>query len=209
MTNSTGPSAAGGLTAHPATSERFDDLQTALTGGGDGRGCQCQWFTLSASDWKHSATAERRELLRAETAGPCPPGLIGYRGQAPAGWVRVGPRTAQPRLARSRTLRPHATQPWDDPDIWAVTCFVIRREFRGDGLMAELLAAAVAHARGGGARVLEGYPTDVVEGRHRSNDLFRGVASVFVAAGFTEIARPTPTRPILALTLGRQAPSRG
>ncbi len=201
MTTSTIPTAAGGLTTRPATPERFDDLQTALSGGGDGRSCQCQWFTMSASGWKHSDTAERRDLLRAETAGPCAPGLIGYRGEVPAGWVRVGPRTAQPRLARSRSLRPHATQPWDDPDIWAVTCFVIRREFRGEGLMAELLAAAVEHACHGGARVVEGYPTDTAGLRRSANDLFRGVTQAFLDVGFAEIAHPTPTRAIMARTL--------
>lgn len=63
-----------------------------------------------------------------------------------------------------------------------------------------LLDAAVAHARGHGARVIEGYPIDTDRGKTTSNELFHGALSTFLHAGFTEVARPKPARPIVSLT---------
>lgn len=119
-----------------------------------------------------------------------PPTLIGYIDGVRAGFVRVGPRTTHVRLARSRTIGTNSPEPSDDPTVWTVSCFVIRREYRGQGLSLRLLTAAVEHACRGGARVVESYPLDTAVGSHRANDLYQGVLSVFLAAGFHEVARP-------------------
>src|SRR5688572_6086333 len=90
------------ITIEPATGDRFDDAQHALTGGGDGRSCQCQWWLLTNKDWESTSQSERERMLRTELdAGP-PPALIAYVDGEPAGWVRVGPRTKQIRLGRTR-----------------------------------------------------------------------------------------------------------
>ena len=66
------------ITIEPATPGRFDDVEHALTGGGDGRSCQCQWWTLTNAQWQATTTEEREQLLRDEvTTGP-PPGLVAY-----------------------------------------------------------------------------------------------------------------------------------
>ena len=190
------------ITIEPATAERFDDVQHALTGGGDGRACQCQWWTLSNAQYSAASQEERRELLHDEIATGPPPALIAYVDGEAAGWVRVGPRTRQERLSRTRALAPNSTEPWDDDDVWAVTCFVVRTDHRHRGLNAPLLAAAVEYARAGGARVLEAYPLDPHAGKKMSaNDLFHGVVSTFEDAGFEEVARPKPHLAVMSLTL--------
>ena len=86
--------------------------------------------------------------------------------------------------------------------MWAVTCFVVRRAARGRGLAGALLAGAVELARQGGATVVEGYPIDLAERpRTSSAELYHGPLQVFLRAGFTEVARPTPGRPLVRLTL--------
>mgnify|MGYP001031278936 CR=1 FL=1 len=192
------------ITIEPATAERFDDAQHALTGGGDGASCQCQWWMLRNKDWQSTSRAERTEMLRTEVEAAPSPALIAYVDGEAAGWVRVGPRTAQTRLAHTRTFAasPH---PWDDPDVWAVTCFVVRREFRGRGLNHTLLDAAIIHARTNGARVIEAYPIDVPASKRPTNDLYIGVLSVFLAAGFEEVARPKPDLAIVQLVFDDQA----
>jgi GNAT superfamily N-acetyltransferase len=111
----------------------------------------------------------------------------------------VGPRTAQVRISRTRDIVANTPVALDDPAAWAVTCFVVRREHRGQGLTTSLLAAAVDFAREHGARVIEAYPVDTRVGKKSSNELYHGILSVFEAAGFREIARPKPDRPIVAL----------
>lgn len=183
-----------------ASAERFDDAQRAFTGGGDGAACQCQWWTLTNAEFHATDRPERERMLRDQLAASVAPALVAYVDGEAAGWVRVGPRTTQPRLSRTRDLA-EATPPWDDPDVWAVSCFVVRKEHRGAGLMRRLLDAAIAHAREHGARVVEGYPFDPSVRGRSVNDLYRGVASVFAQAGFREIARPRPDRAIVALDL--------
>ncbi|MDY0910059.1 GNAT family N-acetyltransferase [Microbacterium sp. CFBP9034] len=192
------------ITVEPATPDRFADAEHALTGGGDGRSCQCQWWTITNAEFNSTSQSEREQLLRDEVdAGP-PPALIAYVDGEPAGWVRVGPRTRQVRLGRTRNITAGSTEPWEDDTVWAVSCFVVRKEHRGQGLNDVLLEAAVDFARKGGARVVEAYPYDPHVGpKKSSNDLFHGVVSTFRNAGFREVARPRPDLAVVSLDLKR------
>ena len=90
----------------PATADRFDDAEHALSGGGDGRSCQCQWWTITNAEFQRTSQDERRALLRDEVErGSTPPALIAYVDGEAAGWVRVGPRAAQVRIGRTRRSR--------------------------------------------------------------------------------------------------------
>jgi len=189
------------ITIEPATSDRFDDVEQTFDNGGDGRGCQCQWWMIPNVEFQRISTEDRKGLLKNELdAGP-PPALIASVDGEAAGWVRVGPRVRQVRIARTREIAGATVQPLDDPSVWSVSCFVVRKEHRGLGLTAALLDAALAHAREEGARVLEAYPIDATVGKHSPNELYRGVLSVFLAAGFTEVARPRPDRALVQLDL--------
>ena len=188
------------ITIEPATAKRFDDVEHTFSGGGDGLSCQCQWWTLTNAQFQASDQEERERMLRAQVAAEPSPALIAYVDGEAGGWVRVGPRTTQPRLSRTRDFAA-TNEPWDDPSVWAVTCFVVRKEHRGKGLNQRLLDAAIDHARTHGARVLEAYPNDTSAGKRASNELYRGILSVFETAGFREIARPKPERVIVQLEL--------
>ena len=190
------------ITIEPASADRFGDVEHALTGGGDGGSCWCQWWMLPAKEWDVSTRDERRELLRADLEASPASALIAYVDGEPAGWVKVSPRPDQPRLARTRTFQ-HSPEPFDDPSVWAVTCFVVRRQHRGQGLGRRLLDAAVEHARAHGARIVEAYPLDTDIAKTSSNALFHGALSTFVDVGFVEVARPKPNRPIVELTVHR------
>ncbi|HEY9308345.1 MAG TPA: GNAT family N-acetyltransferase [Microbacterium sp.] len=190
------------ITIEPATADRFDDAQHALSGGGDGYGCQCQWWMMPNSEWQKTSREDREGRLRDEIdAGP-PPALIAYVDGEAAGWVRVGPRTRQVRISRTRTLAAHSEEPWDDDSVWTVSCFVVRKDHRKQGLNARLLDAAIDYARRSGARVIEAYPLDPGAGKKIPvNDLYHGVLSTFEDAGFREVARPQPHLAIVSLEL--------
>ena len=189
------------ITTQTAMRERWDDVQAVLCGGGDGRSCQCAWPVMSASQWRTTGVSERADALRDELSGPLAPGVLAYVDETPAGWVRVGPRTAQQRLSRSRIVRQGSGEPIDAPDVWAATCFSIRKEYRHQGLSAALLDAAVEHARRHNARVLEAYPVDTALSSPSNNSLFVGVLTTFLRAGFQIVSRPTPSRAVVSLAL--------
>lgn len=186
----------------PATAARFDDAQHALGGGGDGRSCQCQWWMVPNAEFQAASQPERERMLRDELAAGPPPALIAYVDGEAAGWVRVGPRTKQVRLGRTRNYTATSVQPWDDDAVWAVSCFVVRKEHRNQGLNARLLQAAIDYARDHGARVIEAYPVDPHAGRKKlSNNLFHGTVSTFADAGFREVGRPRPDVAVVSLDL--------
>ena len=188
------------ITIEPATADRFPDAEHALSGGGDGASCQCQWWMLPNKDFSSATREDKQRLLEAEVVDGPPPALIAYVDGEAAGWVRVGPRTAQVRLARTRTFAA-SPQPWDDESVWAVSCFVVRREHRGQGLNSALLKAAIDFARESGARVIEAYPIDTDIAKKSANELYHGVLSTFESAGFHEVARPKPYLAIVELEL--------
>ena len=189
------------VTIEPAAADRFDDAQHALNGGGDGGSCQCQWWLMRNRDWVQTSREQRAELFRAEFDGMQPPGLIAYVDGEAAGWVRVGPRDTHVRLAHTRAYAHSTAQPWDDPSVWVVSCFVVRREHRMSGLTAQLLDAAISAARAGGARVIEAYPIDTAVTTKRTNELYVGVLSSYLKAGFREVARTSADRAIVELEL--------
>jgi GNAT superfamily N-acetyltransferase len=186
----------------PATSERFDEVENALTGGGDGRACQCQWWMMPGSRFSALSVEEKTEILREETAASVPPGLVATVDGVGAGWVRVGPRPDHERLARTKLYGKTSPEPWTDTSTWAISCFSVRKEFRGQGLTRRLLDAAVAFARENGARLVEAYPIDTATTKASSNELYHGALTTFLDAGFVETARPRADRPIVALDLG-------
>ena len=172
------------ITTEKATITRWDDVQHSLTGGGDGRSCQCIWPVVRRKVWDSTTVDERRDMLHDEIAAGPAPGLVAYVDGEAAGWIRVGPRTVQQRILHTRAITAATEHPLDDDTVWAVTCFVVRREHRGKGLNATLLASALDYARESGARVIEAYPVDTSTGSHRSNDLYHGTLSTFLSAGF-------------------------
>lgn len=189
------------ITTALASPEVWDDIQHALSGGGDGRSCQCVWPVLTNKEWQTTDLDQRTTLFQQEVASDRPPGIVAYVDGEPAGWVRIGPRIAQRRLARTRNIIATTRESLDDESVWAVSCFVVRREHRAQGLNAVLLDAGIGFARDCGARVIEGYPIDTAETNVRVNDLFHGALSTFLTAGFTTLPGPKPERPLVTLEL--------
>jgi GNAT superfamily N-acetyltransferase len=63
-----------------------------------------------------------------------------------------------------------------------------------------LLEGAIRHARRRGVRLLEAYPVDK-PGRSPDDWLWHGAKSMYDRAGFVEVARRRPQRPVVRLTL--------
>jgi RNA:NAD 2'-phosphotransferase (TPT1/KptA family) len=67
-----------------------------------------------------------------------------------------------------------------------------------------LLEAAVEFACQQGARAVEGHPVDVAAlraGRAAPSALYPGTTAMFAAAGFAEVTRTYPTRPVMRRSL--------
>jgi GNAT superfamily N-acetyltransferase len=85
----------------------------------------------------------------------------------------------------------------DDVPVWVIACFYVRKGHRRQGVSSALLAAAVDLARSAGAPAVEAFPLD---GSVSPSATSTGYASTFAAAGFVEVARRSPERPIMRLS---------
>jgi GNAT superfamily N-acetyltransferase len=189
-----------------ATADRWDDL-VAVFGrrGEDPSWCWCQLFLSSATprpSGSEPAPDNRQSLYREVTQAEIAPGLIAYEMDHPVGWTRVGPRCGFPGVFGNRSLARVLSA--DDEHVWWVTCFAVDSRYRRSGVGSALLRAAVEFAGEHGATAVEGYPVDATAlkaARVAGSALFTGTVAMFASAGFVEVARPTPTRPLMRLTI--------
>jgi GNAT superfamily N-acetyltransferase len=203
------PIQAESLIIVPANEASWDDL-VAIFGTTDAGRCQCQRFKVVGWIWRDSTQHERTEMLRTQTACGDPDaeatsGLVAYVDGEPAGWVAVEPRTAYPKLRTSRVPWSGRDEDKDDDDVWAVTCFVIRKGYRGRGLTYPLAQAAVDFARERGARAIEAYAMITQPGKEITwGELHVGARQVFEDAGFKEVSRPTVRRVVMRIEVSRE-----
>jgi GNAT superfamily N-acetyltransferase len=180
------------LTFAPLTPDRWPDLEALFGPRGACGGCWCMWWRLPRSQWdRHKGDGNRRALRKLVRSGRTP-GILAYDREQPAGWCAVEPRESYPVLDRSRVLARV-----DDRPVWSITCLFVKRGYRRKGVGTALLKAAVKHARAHGARCVEGYPSEPRSGRLPDAFAFTGTVSGFKKAGFKEVARRSPTRPIM------------
>lgn len=199
------PVADQAITVVPANEASWNDLQAVFGRRGYPSTCQCQWFKVRHSDWRSIPVEDLRNRLREQTncgqpAAQGTSGLVAYLGGEPVGWCAVEPRTAYLRLRRSRIPWAGRDEDQADDGVWAVTCFVTRVGYRKRGVSRTLARATVEYARDRGARAIEGYPLVNEPGKEFSwGELFVGSRSIFEAAGFTEVSRPTPRRVVMRI----------
>lgn len=193
--------ARGAVEILPLSPARWPDLVELFGEKGACAGCWCMYPRLSGREWRTRHAGNRRALQRLVRSGP-PPGLLAFTDGRPVGWIAIAPRAEYRRLERSKVLAPV-----DERPVWSVPCFFVAKGARGAGLTVKLLRAACTWAAGRGATLVEGYP---IEPRARMPAAFawHGLAASFRAAGFREVLRRSPIRPIMRRAVrARRAPS--
>lgn len=182
------------ITVRPVDEALFDDVQTVFGTRGQPARCQCQGYRMG---WyaQHSDNVDgRRELLRDQVSEGH--GLLAYLDGEPVGWCSMAPRRDYEYL-RQTTWKGRSERK-DDPDIWAVTCFVTRAGFRHQGVSAALARATVDLAREAGARAVEAYPMKPAPGKEVTwGEMHVGKLSSFLAAGYRVVHVPSLRRAIV------------
>jgi GNAT superfamily N-acetyltransferase len=189
------------LVVRPLAPNRWNDLEAVFNAKGCSvaRGCWCMYYRVSGKGaYTRPGDSQRlrsKQALKALADRDPPPGLLGYRGETPVGWISLGPRQDYAKLAKSPVMKPVDEQP-----VWSVVCFVVPSEYRKQGVARELLAAAIEYAKERGARLLEAYPVDKDHPSAAEAPWF-GSKRMFDEAGFEEVARRRPARPVVRLKL--------
>ncbi len=178
------------LSFKPLKRNLWTEFEDLFGPNGACAGCWCMFWKLRGKAYEEARGWETRQMHKSVVDSGTPTGLLAYLHGEVVGWIAVEPRDAYPRLAHSRTLKPV-----DDQPVWSVTCFFVAKRFRKQGTTVELLKAAVEHVRQQGGKIVEGYPVDAQKDMPAAF-IYTGTASAFQQAGFKEVARRAPSRPI-------------
>ncbi len=191
----------------PANEASWQDIRAVFGTRGEAFGCQCQRYKLLPGESFASLPVESRaDRLYEQThcgqrRSGTTSGLVAYLDGEPIGWCAVEPRTAYVGLVRVyRVPWLGRTEDRSDDTIWAVTCVFARAGFRKRGVSRALARAAVDFARERGARALEAYPLLTQPGQGVvSGEMHVGSHTIFAAAGFKEVSRPTLRRVVMRI----------
>jgi GNAT superfamily N-acetyltransferase len=189
------------ITIHPATPDRWKDVEKLFGERGACGGCWCMVWRLPRKEWEAGKGAGNKRALKKIVMRGDAPGVIGYAGHEPVAWCAVAPREIYTALERSRVLKPV-----DDEPVWSISCLFVLKAYRRQGVSVRMLEAAAAFARKRGASIVEGYPVEPSSEKAPDPFIWTGTPSAFRKAGFEEVARRSRTRPIMRLDLTRKRP---
>ena len=178
------------LSFKPIKRNLWTDFEELFGPNGACAGCWCMFWKLRGKAYDEARGYEARQMHKTIVDSGVATGLLAYLHGDVVGWVAVEPRGSYPKLAHSRLLKPV-----DNQQVWSVTCFFVAKKSRRQGITVELLRAAVDHVKRQGGKIVEGYPVEAQKDMP-APFVYTGIASAFRQAGFTEVARRSPARPI-------------
>lgn len=178
------------ITFRPLTAAALKDFEKLFGKNGACAGCWCMLWRLSRKEWEEGQGDVNNERMRKLAKQGEEPGIIAYYNNEAIGWVAAAPREKYPYLERSRVLKPV-----DDKPVWSVSCLFIKKEFRNMGLSSLLLKEVRKFAGARGGKIVEGYPYEPAK-EMPGSFVWTGLPGSFLKAGYKEVARFSPTRPI-------------
>ncbi len=180
------------LEFHPLTLDRWKDLENLFGERGACGGCWCMWWRLTRSQFEKQKGSKNKAALKKIVRSGAVPGILGYAQGKPIAWCSVGSRETYPALGRSRTLKR-----LDDKPVWSIVCLFVAKPFRDQGVSVGIIKAAAEYAKKKGAKIVEAYPKEPKKGRWPDAFVWTGHVSAFKKAGFVEVRRGSPNRPIM------------
>jgi len=172
------------LTFHPATPDRWTDLESLFETSGADDGCWCMSWRQTNAQLENATAESNHVLFKGQIDSGVSVGLIAYLEDQAVGWCGVSPRANFVRLENHPYFRSHTT----DKAIWTIICLFVSRQARKQGVASGLLNAAVKYAIANGAQAIEAYPVNSHEEHLGSKEAFPGTVPMFLKAGFKEIA---------------------
>jgi GNAT superfamily N-acetyltransferase len=149
-------------------------------------------WRLRTSAWQKGKGAGNKRAMKALILMGRAPGILAYSGRDPVGWCSISPREEFNFLSRSRVLAPI-----DDARVWSISCLFIKKEYRRQGVSAQLLKAATEYVKAKGGNVVEGYPVVPYSSKMPDAFAWTGLLSAYKKAGFSQVARRSKSRPIM------------
>ncbi len=170
------------LTIKALTPETFDDF-AALVERNKGMfaSCWCTHFHPDCAEKGQSAEGNRALKQRLVADGIAHAALV-YDGDRAVAWAEYGSPDELPNIQHRKDYLATARRL---PD-YRVTCILVERGARGQGLASHALRGAVELIARAGGGLVEGYPHDTGGVRKKNSSfLYNGTRTMYEREGFT------------------------
>jgi len=118
-------------------------------------------------------------------------GYLLYVEDQPAGWCQTGRRDRLSKLVSQYQLQPN-------PEAWAITCFVIRPEYRKQGCATYLLKVILEDLQKQNVKQVQAFPKQA--GYLSPGEHWKGPIDMYLSVGF-KVERDDLHHPVLTITL--------
>ena len=171
-----------GFTIKALTSETFDDFAALVErNGGMFAGCWCTKFHPNCAEKDQSRDGNRAYKQRLVAEGVAHAALV-FDGDRAVAWAEFGSPEELPDIHHRKEYLATAERL---PD-YRVTCILVERGHRGQGLAAMALHGAVELIAQAGGGLVEGYPHDTAGVRKKNSSfLYNGTRTMYEREGFT------------------------
>lgn len=147
-------------------------------------GCWCLAFHEEGAGRDKSADQRRASKALLVRSGRAHAALV-YNGALCVGWCQFGPTEELPRI---KHLRRYIEGIRGSPD-WRITCFFVDKAFRGQGVAAAALRAALSEIAQRGGGLVESYPDDTDNRSTPASFLHNATLTMFEREGFVRDRR--------------------
>lgn len=181
------------LTFQELDSSTWRDFERLFSRQGTPSTCWCMYYqrpwsyeqeVKKYSVRKSAIPAHNKGRKRELVAQGRSHGILVYADGQPVGWCQYGPRDEAPRIDRGRYYRMLGLK--EEPEkVWRITCFVVDRDFRKQGVASTALKAALASIEKQGGGVVEAYPVTSKKGGSQS--MWFGTVGMFEREGFEPV----------------------
>ncbi|MEO0759267.1 MAG: GNAT family N-acetyltransferase [Cyanobacteria bacterium J06648_16] len=177
------------LVFYPVTNDRWPDFERLIESKGGPHNCWCIAWRFNENAKTIPGKAGKKASIRQRVSDGTPIGLLASSDDKPIAWCSIAPRDTHKPLGGDVSI----------DDVWSVTCFFVKREYRNRGISRRLLAAAIDFASINGARHIEAYPVAPDSPSYR----FMGFVPLFEGAGFRFVKMAGSRRNVMVLDLAK------
>jgi GNAT superfamily N-acetyltransferase len=192
------------LTAEPLSPRTLPGLLALFDATGSSCFCRYQHFGGDKNEWlarlAFSPDENRDELSAKALAGDDEAaGIVALSGDEVVGWSTLAWADTVKKIYEQRYYRGLAVLRREPTGVLTLGCFLVHHAHRRKGVAHALVRGAIASARTRGARAIEAFPR-VSSEPLQDEELWTGVASTLVAAGFVAV-NDEPPYPVFRLAL--------
>jgi GNAT superfamily N-acetyltransferase len=185
----------GNIMIKPVDKNNWPDFESLFQSKGILRSCWCMHWRMTKEELKQNNPVCRKEYVKQRVWSNIPIGILAYAENEAVAWCSIAPKETHLRLGGDENLQ----------NVWSITCFYIKNEYRRKGLMKFLIKSAENYAKENGAEYIEAYPVE----KDSPSYEFMGFINTFEEMGFEFVKMAGKRRHVMIYTITNKVEKNG